>query len=274
MKTIQGLLLFLTTTLIVPVCAAQAQDAKGCQDSPLVSRFPGSVIVSCSHKEDDSYTFRLAKGVDKKIEGDLRQIDYALPKTASAAQVLRNLVAALRSAGYSFERDSSDNSRGNFVVHMGKTWIGFEFNGNLDGLSEIILSETQLKQEIVASAAALATGLTSNGHIVVSGILFDTGKAEVKPESATALQEIVKLLNQDAKLKMYVVGHTDNVGALAANLDLSRRRAAAVVQALISQYHVTVDRLQSFGAGPYAPVAPNDSEDGRSLNRRVELVKQ
>jgi OOP family OmpA-OmpF porin len=261
-------------TRVIQVCAAQDQDAKGCKDSPLISRFPGSIIASCSHKEDDVFTFRLNKGVEKKMEGDLTEIIYRFPKTATGAQVRRNMFTAVRSAGYSIDRDPSDNSRANFTAHMGKTWISIEFNDFGDSMWENILKETQLNQDVVATAAALATGLTSNGHIVVSGILFDTGKAEVKPESAPALQEIVKLLKQDAKLKMYVVGHTDNVGALAANVDLSRLRAAAVVRALISQYHVTTDRLQSFGAGPYAPVAPNDSEDGRSLNRRVELVKQ
>jgi OOP family OmpA-OmpF porin len=64
------------------------------------------------------------------------------------------------------------------------------------------------------------------------------------------------------------------VGGLAANLDLSFRRATAIVHMLVTQYHLAADRLQPFGAGPYAPVAPNGTEDGRSLNRRVELVMQ
>ena len=139
---------------------------------------------------------------------------------------------------------------------------------------QTIVTETDLKQEIVASAAALSTGLTTSGHAVVTGILFDTGKAVVKPESAAALQEVAKLLKQDAKLKLFVVGHTDNAGALAANIDLSRQRAAAVVQVLAAQYGVPADRLQAYGAGPYAPLSSNDSEDGRALNRRVELVKR
>jgi outer membrane protein OmpA-like peptidoglycan-associated protein len=75
-------------------------------------------------------------------------------------------------------------------------------------------------------------------------------------------------------LKLYVVGHTDNVGVLATNVELSRRRAAAVVQVLTSQYGVDAGRLLAYGDGPYAPLASNDSEDGRMLNRRVELVKQ
>jgi outer membrane protein OmpA-like peptidoglycan-associated protein len=139
---------------------------------------------------------------------------------------------------------------------------------------ETIVVETALTQDVVANAAALSGGLTSNGHAVVNGILFDTGKAEVKPESAPALEEVAKLLKQDAKLKIYVVGHTDNVGSLAANMDLSKRRAAAVVQLLITQYGVAADSLQPYGDGPYAPVASNASEDGRGLNRRVELVMQ
>jgi outer membrane protein OmpA-like peptidoglycan-associated protein len=110
--------------------------------------------------------------------------------------------------------------------------------------------------------------------MVVNGILFDTGKSEVKPESAPALQEVVKLLQQDAKLKLYVVGHTDNVGALAGNMELSRLRAAAVVHELTTKYAVTAERLQSFGDGPYAPVTSNETADGRTLNRRVEIVKQ
>jgi OOP family OmpA-OmpF porin len=274
MKAIRCLLLCLTMPFVIQVCAAQDQDAKDCKDSPLISRFPGSIIASCSHKEDDVFTFRLNKGVDKKMEGDLTEIIYRFPKTASGAQVRRNMFTAVRSAGYSIDRDPSDNSRASFTAHMGKTWVSIEFNDSGEAMWENILKETQLTQDVVATAAALATGLTSNGHIVVTGILFDTGKADVKPESAPALQEIVKLLQQDAKLKIYVVGHTDNVGVLAANVDLSRRRAAAVVQMLVTQYHLAADRLQAYGDGPYAPVASNTSEDGRSLNRRVELVTQ
>jgi outer membrane protein OmpA-like peptidoglycan-associated protein len=109
---------------------------------------------------------------------------------------------------------------------------------------------------------------------VVNGILFDTGKADVKPESDPALQEVSKLLKANPALKVYVVGHTDNVGGLAANIDLSKRRAASVVLSLTTQYGVSAAQLQAYGDGPYAPIASNDAEDGRALNRRVELVKQ
>jgi OOP family OmpA-OmpF porin len=179
----------------------------------------------------------------------------------------------LHTAGYTFPEDPM-KTMNDFDVNQGKTWIKFDFFGNHDGMREIILKETALTQDVVATAAALAGGITGNGHVVVPGILFDTGKADVKPESSAALEQIVKMMQQDAKLKIFVVGHTDNVGSAAANLDLSKRRAAAVVAVLMSQYHLTADRLQAFGAGPYAPVAANTAEDGRSQNRRVELVAQ
>jgi outer membrane protein OmpA-like peptidoglycan-associated protein len=259
--------------LATQLCSAQAKDDEGCKDSPLISRFPGSVISSCKDKADDIFTFDNLgpKKESKKIEGEMHQLYYNYPKTASKAQVVRNLNTALRSAGYTFLYDSGDY--GDFTVNLGKTWIGIEVSGG-GGYKQTVMIETQLTQDVVANAAALSSGLTNSGHTVVRGILFDTGKADVKPESAAALKEVADLLKQDAKLKVYVVGHTDNVGALAANLDLSRRRAAAAVQVLSTRYGVAADRLQAFGAGPYAPLSSNDSEDGRALNRRVELVKQ
>jgi outer membrane protein OmpA-like peptidoglycan-associated protein len=96
----------------------------------------------------------------------------------------------------------------------------------------------------------------------------------VKPESKPALEEIAKLLKSDAGLKLYVVGHTDNTGVFDANMKLSQDRATAVVNALVSSYGIPVSRLKACGDGPTAPVASNDTEEGRALNRRVELVKQ
>jgi outer membrane protein OmpA-like peptidoglycan-associated protein len=127
---------------------------------------------------------------------------------------------------------------------------------------------------IKVDAAALGGDIGKSGHVAVYGIYFDTGKADVKPESDAALTEIAKLLQQDAKLKLLVVGHTDNVGTLAANMDLSKRRAESVVQVLTTKHGVASTRLIAQGAGPLAPVVSNSTEDGRAKNRRVELVQQ
>jgi OOP family OmpA-OmpF porin len=271
-------MLFCSVCLSFSSGAPQGKDAVGCKDSPIVSRIPGSVITSCKDKADDVFEFEIASAKDittvsgkKKIEGEIHQIDYNYPNTASKPQVVRNLNTAIRKAGYIFDYDSG--SYGDFTFHMGKTWVEIQISGG-GSYRFTSVTETELTQDVVANAVDLSNGLKNNGHIVLNGILFDTGKDVVKPESSAALDEVVKMLKADAKTKVYVVGHTDNVGALAANIDLSKRRAAAVVQVLATKYAIPADRLQSFGAGRYAPIASNDSEDGRTLNRRVELVKQ
>ena len=188
----------------IPVLFAQdPKDAKGCKDSPLISRFPGSVITDCKQKDDDVFKFEMSPGPAKAIEGRFLQIEYQFPKTASKAQVVRNMNTALHRAGYTFHYDSGDY--GDFTGHMGKTWIQIEIGGG-GGIVETIVVETALTQDVVANAAALSNGLAGTGHTVVNGVLFNTGKAVVKPESAPALQEVAKLLKGDAKLKLWVVG--------------------------------------------------------------------
>ncbi|MBV9761591.1 MAG: OmpA family protein [Acidobacteriaceae bacterium] len=274
MKLQRRIALAFCIALFIQPWFARAEDAAGCKDSPLISRYPGSVLEMCEHRDDDSYTFTTANKQKKAIEGDFTHIEYRFPKGVTTAPVLRNLVNALHSAGYIFEQNPT-LSQPDFNVHKNGTWMSIQFFGNGDGFKVFIVKEIALTQVMVATAADLSSGIGSSGHSVINGILFDTGKADVKPESAPALKAVADLLAQDPKLKVYVVGHTDNVGALAANMDLSKRRAAAVVQALsAAPYSVAASRMQSFGDGPTAPVASNDSEDGRASNRRVELVKQ
>jgi len=127
---------------------------------------------------------------------------------------------------------------------------------------------------VTIDAAAMAKDISTTGHVALYGIHFDTDKADIKPESQPTLQEIAGLLKQDPGLKVHIVGHTDNVGAFDYNVGLSQRRAAAVVKDLVATHGIAVARLRPAGVGMLAPVAPNDSEEGRARNRRVELVKQ
>jgi outer membrane protein OmpA-like peptidoglycan-associated protein len=154
-----------------------------------------------------------------------------------------------------------------------ETWVYVNANGN--GSYSIHLIEKQaMKQDVLADASTMDKSIKESGKATLYGIYFDTGKADVKPESEAALKEIVKLLKDDANLKLYVVGHTDNTGTMEVNIKLSQDRAVAVVNALVSKYSIDASRLKACGDGPTAPVASNDSEEGRALNRRVELVKQ
>lgn len=137
-----------------------------------------------------------------------------------------------------------------------------------------LVETTPMEQKMVTvDAGAMAKSIAAQGTIALYGIHFDTDKADLKPESRPTLDEIATLLQGDAGLKLYVVGHTDGVGGLDYNMDLSRRRAQAVVQELIGQYGIAGGRLKSAGVGFLAPVGSNEDEEGRALNRRVELVK-
>ena len=124
------------------------------------------------------------------------------------------------------------------------------------------------------SASEMGKSLDANGKVAIYGILFDTGKADIQPASKASLDQIGALLKQQTALKLHVVGHTDNVGTLPANLDLSKRRADAVAAALAKDYGIAKDRLTANGVGSLAPVASNSSDAGKAKNRRVELVLQ
>lgn len=137
---------------------------------------------------------------------------------------------------------------------------------------DIIEPKPMASRMVTISSDDMSAELKKDGSVSLYGILFDTNKAELKPESAAALSEIAKLMASNATLKLLVVGHTDSVGAFEANRDLSQRRAKAVVAALVAQHKIPAARLQSFGASFAAPVASNAAEAGRAKNRRVELV--
>ncbi|MEI8652445.1 OmpA family protein [Pseudoalteromonas sp. Hal273] len=157
------------------------------------------------------------------------------------------------------------------------TYVAF-FIGNYNGDSRI--------QLVIARTEPLVTGLIETnsdkvleqleqkGKASVYGILFDYDKATIKAESKEALDVIAQVMEKNKKLSLYVVGHTDDKGSPNYNINLSKRRADAVVNALIADYGVAKERLLAQGAGPYSPVATNKNDLGRELNRRVELVER
>jgi flagellar motor protein MotB len=289
--------------------AAQGGDAAGSKDHPLISRYPGSVINEYGQKDFDEFELPLSKFADGKygktqhLEGKVTEIYYVLPEGKSALEVFRNYRSGLRTGGFQ-ELFVCDKTCGDPPPNGGLSLIGDAFgnyaadtrylaaklartegdvyvalwvyDSSFDIKTFLTVVEAKPMETglVSVNAAALASDITRTGHASVYGIYFDSGKADVKPESDATLAEIAKLLQQDPSLKLYVVGHTDNVGTLASNMDLSRRRATAVTQVLVTKHGVAAARLSPQGDGPTAPVASNDSEEGRAKNRRVELVKQ
>jgi outer membrane protein OmpA-like peptidoglycan-associated protein len=129
-------------------------------------------------------------------------------------------------------------------------------------------------RKVAVDANALARGLKAEGKIALYGLFFDTGKSDIKPESTPQLDEMARLLQAEAALRVFIVGHTDNQGAHDTNVVLSRARAQSVADALAKNYRIDAKRLTAVGVANYAPVASNADDSGRARNRRVELVVQ
>lgn len=264
-----------TACLAAPAAAQPKKDAAGCADHPLLTRLPDYWITACVHKQFNAYKFNVAKATNQ-VEGEYWEIRYLPPPSMktmpSTLQMLRNVENAIKQVGGKTVYTSDQRVTLTLANQDKELWV----EGWADHTGKYILTiveKAAMEQQMIASADAFAAGLRATGHITVDGIFFDSGKTNLKPESQKSIDEIVKLLKADAALKVFVVGHTDNVGGNDANLKLSQERAQAVVQAL-AKGGVDAARLKPFGNGPFAPVASNDQESGRAKNRRVELVKQ
>ena len=136
------------------------------------------------------------------------------------------------------------------------------------------LQVVQITYPAAQPAPQIERSLKDSGRAEVHGIYFDFGSATIKPESEPALKEIAEAIARNPTWTVSVEGHTDNVGGDAANMDLSKRRAEAVKQALASRYHVNAAKLTTAGFGATKPKEPNTTAEGRARNRRVELVRQ
>jgi len=269
---------------------------------PLIPAYPGSTegagLEVVAFDEFDIPTGPTKDGkfsTTEHVEGKLSTFGYGTPPGRSPLEVFRNYESALKAAGFATLFTCKGEQCGG---QLGYRALGYIPNGDdarylaaklarPEGDVYVALHVQPLETRFVVvevkpmatglvkiSAAALTKDLGSVGHVAVYDILFDTGKADVKPESASALTEIARMLAASPALTVHVVGHTDNVGPLAQNLDLSKRRAQAVVTALTTAHKVAAARLRADGVGPLAPVASNDTDAGRAKNRRVELVKQ
>ncbi len=118
----------------------------------------------------------------------------------------------------------------------------------------------------------VGASLLRDGRVVLRGVEFATDSADLSGGSYAAAGNIAEVLNRNPQLKLAVVGHTDNTGDYTYNIELSGRRAQAIVDAIVNDYDVDPTRLAAVGVGPLAPIDTNQTEYGRSQNRRVELV--
>ena len=270
--------LFCICSLLPLGLAAQQPDAKNCKDHPLfTTRMPEYRIGACKTEAFGVYEFFVVKGPKTPVEGKFTFITYNFSgqraNEPSGLAVVRNYENAIRKAGGTILQSDPQRWVNGKIVNEGReVWVQAEKGNGTIWLR--IVEKEAMEQFIVADAAAMGKDIRSTGHASVYGIFFDTAKATIKAESAKAIAEVAKMLKADPGLKIYVVGHTDNEGNVEGNISLSQARGEAVLQALVREHGIAAARLRSWGCGLFAPLASNDSPEGRAKNRRVELVKQ
>ena len=263
--------------LLAAVPALAQEDVPGSTDHPLLSRMPGFFISDYDEKDFDQADFKSSKGDDIQINGRKFHIEYDIKdgeKAPSEIQIIRNYENAIEKIGGSTVFEVPEETWLKVEKEGQITWVYVWAHSEGESYELDIVEQEAMEQDVTANAESLARAISSNGHVSVYGIRFDFDKAIVKPESDSILKEISKLLEQDPHLKLFVVGHTDSVGKIDYNMKLSRARAEAVVRVLVTKFGAAEDRLSPHGVGPLAPVATNQTEEGRALNRRVELVQE
>jgi outer membrane protein OmpA-like peptidoglycan-associated protein len=257
-------------------------ELEGGHDHPAVKRHPGSVLTELNEKDAESMPFPLSSAKTKTVEGKYYQAQYIYPLKATCAQVLQRYETAFKSAGLTTR---SGEQRPSEVTWVAARWVSGEgrprgkagelyvvatCNDDPDyHAGDLFVVEAEAAEQ---NADTLADELTRSGQVALHGIDFVPGKAVLTPDSARTLEEIAKLLRSRPEWKLRIEGHTDNAGKPKDNLALSKQRAEAVKSWLV-QKGIDAGRLTAEGYGDQKPLAPNDSEDGRARNRRVELAK-
>lgn len=305
---LRPILLLLAVSLgTITGVTAQTRDVAGARDYPGIGRFGGSVITGYQVKDFDAARMQGAVFKDgqptdaRRLEGRITRIAYRTNPGPSILEVSRNFEAQFAKAGFEKLVACDTDACGGIpfseavdALPMPQMWVdGFNFhyfagrkvdNGreiyasiivsenNRDIYTQLVVAEVAAMENKMVDAAVMAKGLRETGRIALYGIYFDTDRTEVKPESRPTLEQIAKLLASQVSLNVYIVGHTDNQGPYAYNLDLSRRRAEAIAAELVKGYGVSAPRLRTAGVGLLAPVGSNATDAGRALNRRVELV--
>lgn len=281
-------------------------------DPALIPRYQGSEIINRKFDEFTDYGLRTGKLRNtgtRTVEGRLTRITYRAPANRSVLEVFRNYETTLREAGFQtlftcvreacgdIPEDIQSEERFNLLwgsgdhrylaaklarnggeIHVAvfatRNESGGESGGRAMAQVDVVESGEMEDRMETIDASALRADLVRDGRVALYGIRFDTDKDTLRPDSDAQIAQIAQLLAQDAKLSIRVVGHTDATGSASHNRQLSQRRAARVVDTLVTRHGIARGRMQAEGVGSSQPVAGNDSEEGRALNRRVEIVKR
>jgi OmpA-OmpF porin, OOP family len=286
---------------------AQAQDIAGARDHPAIRRVPGSTIreynvdprgrciLPLGPARGDSFT------ESRVAEGKVTRIFYAQREGMSIADVYREFERAFREAGVRSLFTCTDESCGSGSgdpAGCSARWVGRNgqrhFTGSTgEGSHRALISlHVQAPAHRDAPVAVLTVieppepndgvgsgiptpamnPLASRGFVDLEGPLFETGSARLQDRADPVLRQVAAYLKQNPGVRLFVVNHTNNEGNWQREMELSKARAQAVVQALVSRHGIAANRLSAQGVGPLAPVADVRTDAGRSRNTRTTLV--
>lgn len=260
-----------------------AQDTKRCEGTEpnYFNRMPGFYISDCKNSDYNEMDFiYYEKGKANKIHkgGKYYEVWYWKnadeTKKISSAQIRKNYTnAILKANGKVLSSEGSPEPVFTASINGKEVYISLAI-GNSSDLKNYhiyVVEVEQMQQDIVIN---LEEAIDRDGKVALYGILFDTDKSTIKPESEKALQQIIDYLNTNSKVNIVIVGHTDMTGEFSHNIKLSKERAEAVKDYLIKTGNIDSSRIESDGVGPLCPVSTNENDDGKQLNRRVEIVKK
>lgn len=263
---------------LVSYCQTDKPECKDIEPSYL-GRMKGFIINNCSSSEYKEHEF-FYRGLDGnsvrlKKAGEFRRISYEKDKNelraVSGDQIRLNYAnAVMKIKGQCL---SEKNTFFSFMANGNEVFMAIENADDSDdkGYNVVIVEVKAMNQEVEFS---IKEGINKDGKVALYGILFDVGKSDIKPESSETLKKVTVYLNDNPAVKIIVAGHTDNTGTFEGNMTLSKARAESIRNYLVTIGKIEASRLISAGIGQACPVSTNDTEEGRKLNRRVEIVKQ
>ena len=230
------------------------------------SRCAFALIHGVYDSENHSYEYNNGSGTDTRSTG----FDYKFKKGWNKVALSFN------------KRALKVYLNGQRVVNLPRvlqpTWMSFQVPfeyENLTFIRNVVIAKgaVELYDRNQQSMTAVEKAIAETGKFVTNNILFETGKATLKPESMEEIQKVAEYMKKNPTARFEVQGHTDNQGSDKINDPLSQERAEAVVKALEGQ-GVDPFNLRPVGKGSHEPVADNSTEAGRAQNRRVEFIKR
>lgn len=268
--------------LAVSFLPVHAQDdAEGAKDHPVLARMPGFYLSNVEEQEFASYEFTVGDEM-QAVEGRYWRLEYWLKegaKNPGSLAIARNysnaMIAKKGRRIYEAVEPGGGTATASMPLGDGRSlWVETSISNGGETYTLTIVEQAAMAQQIAITADWLAGQLAASGSVALDGITFDTGKAAIRPESKSVLDEVGALLKNDATLALEIQGHTDNAGSPTANLTLSQQRAGAVKAYLVSAHGIDPARLTTAGFGDTRPVADNATDEGRAKNRRVELHRK